>query len=279
MPVVPPIPTFLPSSVFWNVGDVLNFARMLVNDMQGSVQGQELADNNPYTIWLLNLAYSNLQSELEDTNVEAVTKAQAVVGPLVPSPLAGVDPSAQVQLGFDGYWNADPNNPTDGSVALPGDLLQPLQIEERPAGSNQPFVPMNQVHGILPSRWSLGSAFVRFGVWQFRKSDTAVAIYMPAASMANELRINYVPSLDLFTRNEDGSWPQIPLARAGEALAYGVAAMWTGIRGAANAAWLAAQYKEKVTILSNKSAKRDNTGFQRPQGYGFGRNPRRGWYW
>lgn len=276
MPVVPPIAVPLPGQVFWSVEDVLNFARLLINDMQGSTAGQELADDNPYTIWLLNLSYAKLQNALEDTNCEAVTYAEAIVGPLAAAPAIYYDPNTQVRLGYDGYW--DGTNETDPSVILPGDLLQPLALWERPSGSTQPFIPMRQKLGGLEARWGVGYSYggPRFGLWEFRSNGGVPAIYMPGSQVVNEIRIRYIPSLAMLAINdEDGNPMQVPLARAGEALAYGIAADWAEIRGAANAATLRAGYKEQVQTISNKSAKREGAANQRARGYGFARHPRR----
>lgn len=283
MPVVPPFPTGLPSQVFWSAEDVLNFARMLINDMQGGVAGQELADSQPYTWWLLNLAYAKLQNALEDTNVESVTYSEAIVGPLTAAPSAGTDPNTQVRLGYDGYY--DGTNETDENIILPGDLLEPTLIWERPSGSSQPFVPMKQQLGGLQPRWGgwgVMYSYARLGSWEMRSDGFGnPAIFMPGCQIAIDLRIRYIPSLALLVmgENEDGTpaYPQIPLARAGEALAYGVAYQWASIRGAANAASLKSEYDSQIQILANKSAKRENATVVRARGYGFGRSRRRWW--
>lgn len=274
MPVVPPTNLALPSTVFWSALDVLNFARMLINDQQGGIGGQELSDDQAYTWLLLNFAYAKLCNQLEDTNVEAVTYAEAIVGPLAPAPNAGVDPNVQVRLGYDGYW--DGTNDTDENVILPGDMLEPTQIWERRSGTNLPFTLMKQQLGGLQSRWGFQYGFQSFGVWEFRGNNGVPAIYFPGTQSAVEIKIRYIPSLSLLEMNEDGSYPQVPLLRAGEALAYGVAYMWAQIRGAANTGALKAEYDNQVRIVSNKSSKRENGAITRPRGYGFGRRQRGG---
>lgn len=273
MPVVPVGPEALPSQVFWSALDVLNMSRVLINDAQGSLEGQELSAEQPFTWTLLNLAYAKLQDQLCDTNVESVTYAEAIVGPLSLSPSAAFDPNVQVRLDYQGYW--DGVNETDPTITLPGDLLEPTLLWERPSGSNLPFLQMKQQMGGLRAKW--GSAYgysnnySRFGVWEFRGNNGIPAMFFPGAQVAIDIRIRYIPSLALLAMNEDGSYPQIPLARAGEALAYGIAYMWAQIRGAANYLPLKAEYDNQVDIISNKSAKRANATITRSRGYGFSR--------
>jgi hypothetical protein len=282
MPVLPPVPGAYPTQTFWSVLDIIELARILANDAQGGLSGQELADTNPQVWPLLNLCYAKMCNALEDSNVEAATTTEAIVGPLAGSPQAAIDPTTQSQLTYLGFWNGDPNTEMDANVTLPLDLIQPLKLWERPAGSNLPFAPMMQNYGGLESRWGVGFVVggTCFGRWEFRSVGGGVnAICLPAINTTQEIRIRYIPSLAILQKNEDGTYPQVQLARTGEALAYALAAEWAEIRGAANAPNLRAKYEDQIRIITNKTAKRENVGFTRPSGYAFGRNQRRGWYW
>lgn len=272
MPVVPPQP--LSTTVFWTSEDVLNFARILINDAQGGLSGQDLADDRPYTWPLLNFCYAKLQSWLEDSNVEACTYTEAIIGPLSAAPTASSDINTQVRLGYDGYWDGGPDD-TDPKYKLPDDCLMPLQMWERQAGQAGPFIEMKQVLGGLPPR--SGAYNLRY--WEFRWASTGVAIFMPGSIQSRLLRIRYVPALPLLIApvNPGDPYPQIPLARCGEALSYLVAAEFAEIRNAPNAANLRKKSDDQLNIISNKSAKRENQVDQRRRGYGFGRR-RRGWF-
>lgn len=257
------------SQIFWNTSDVLNFARVLVNDAQGSLAGQDLADERPYTWSLLNLCYAKLQNWLEDNNVESATYAEWRLGPLPSSATANIDPSMQCRLGYTGFYDGAGN--LYETPALPPDLLEPLGLWERPGGSTQAFVPMAQKLGGLGA-WA-GSNNYRF--WEFREN----AIYMPASTASNELRIRGVPGLPLLQAPLDANTPPqtIPFARAGEALAYMIAAEFQEIRNAANAPVLRAKANEQLQIIANKAAKRSNQAQVRRKGYGFGRRRSTGW--
>jgi hypothetical protein len=246
----------------------MNFARILVNDVQGGITGQDLADDRPYTWPLLNFCYAKLANWLEDSNVESCTYSEAIIGPLTPAPTAASDVNTQVRLGFDGYWDGG-QDVTNAQFKLPDDCVMPLELWERQASSNGPFLPMKQVLGGLPPRAGLWN----FRLWEFRQN----AIYMPGAIQSNLLRIRYIPALALLIQPAPGeAYPQIPLARAGEALAYMVAAEFAEIRNAASAPLLRKKADEQLEILSNKSAKRENEVDQRRKGYGF-RRKRQTW--
>ncbi len=267
MPIIPPAP--LSTVVFWDTEDVLNFARILINDAQGGLSGQDLADSRPYTWPLLNFCYANLANWLEDSNVESSAYSEAIIGPLAAAPTASSDCNTQCRLGYDGYWDGNQADATDNTFKLPDDCLMPLEIWEQRAGQSGPYLPMRQVLGGIPpvaGSWNLR-------LWEFRQN----AIYFPGAIQANVLRIRYIPALPLLVQPTGTQpYPQVPLARCGQALAYLVAAEFAEIRNAPNAALLRSKADAQLEMISNKSAKRENQVDQRRMGYGFGRR-RRTW--
>jgi hypothetical protein len=266
MAVLPPAK--LTTVGFWDSEQVLNLARVLVNDAQGGLSGQDLSDSQPYTWPLLNFCYAKLASWLEDSNVESATYSEAVIGPLTAAPNAIVDPNATVRLGYDGYWDGG-SDETFAPYKLPDDCLMPLELWERPSAYPGPFLEMKQVLGGLPPR----AGFFNFRYWEFRQN----AIYMPGAIQSNLVRLRYIPALPLLIQPLAGKpYPQIPLAQCGTALAYMVAAEFAEIRNAQNAVNLRAKANEELDIISNRSAKRENQVDQRRRGYGFGRR-RQSW--
>ena len=149
------------SQVYWTTTDILNFARVLVNDTQGTLSGQNLADNAPATWPLLNFCYAKLQNALEDSNVESVTYADAIV--TVPGSGSYSDPASQSVLSYSGFTDAAGN--TYDEPTLPPDLTMPLSLETRTAGQNAPFLPMAQRQGGLPSQFGN----YRFLMWEFKQ--------------------------------------------------------------------------------------------------------------
>jgi hypothetical protein len=261
------------SAIFWNATDILNFARVLVNDCQGGLSGQDLADDRPYTWPLLNLCYAKLANWLEDANVESATYAEAII--TLPTNSGFMDPNAQARLGYDGFSIGVGIDPTAGfhypTPALPPDMLEPLSLWERPTGQNSPFIDMKQHLGGLGARY--GGRMYR--QWEFRQNS----IYLLGGSFTGlDLRVRYIPGLPALVRPTEGQpAPVIWFAHAGEALAYLVAAEFAEIRNAANAPNLRMKANEQLQILANKSAKRSNQAQTRRIGYGFRRARRRIW--
>lgn len=262
------------SEVFWNVEDILNFARVLVNDVQGGLSGQDLADDKSGTWPLLNLCYGRLANWLEDNNVESAMYAEAIIQ--LPASASYTDPAAQSHLDYSGFYDAA-GNFYDASPALPPDILEPLQLWQRPTGQNVPFYEMKQELGGLGSSynygWNGGSYGSSYGKWEFRQN----AIYiLGGAYQPTDLRIRYIPSVvELVQPTGDQPFPTIWFSRAGEAFAYLIAAEFAEIRNAKNAPILRAKANQELEIIANRSAKRANRAQIRKRGYGFGRRRHR----
>ena len=269
MPIVGPNPA---PGVFWNTEDILNFARVLSNDAQSSLAGQDLADSQPYTWPLLNLCYAKLANWLEDSNVESATYAEQII--TIPPTVGCSDPDAQSHLDYGGYTDANGN--TYDTPALPPDLLEPLMLWQRPNGQNFPFREMRQQLGGLegPGVVYPGSLGGLYGKWEFRQNGI---YFVGASSQLTDIRIRYIPSFPVLVQpTGDQTAPTIYFGRAGEALAYMVAAEFAEIRNAKNAPTLRLKANEQLQIIANKSAKRENAAQTRRRGYGFGRRRRGG---
>jgi hypothetical protein len=266
---VPLVDGYPGSEVFYSASDILDFARVLVNDAQGGISGQDLADDRPYTWPLLNLCYGRLANWLEDNNVESAMYAEAVIQ--LPTTATYSDPNAQSRLGYDGFTDAAGN--FYDSPTLPPDLLQPLNLWQRITGLSVPFCEMKQQLGGLGNAWNYGWSGGTYGSvygpWEFRQNS----IYLlGGAYQGTDLRLRYIPSVVELTKPVgDQPSPVIWFAKAGEALAYMVAAEFAEIRNAPNAAILRAKADKELEIIANRSAKRENRTQTRKRGYGFGR--------
>lgn len=265
MPQVDPVNES--SQIFWSAEDILDAVRVLVNDVQGdTLAGQNLSNDRPYTWKLLNFCYARLQNALEDTNVETATYAETRI--VVPASQRYSDPAAESRLDYTGFTDAQGN--FSESPVLPGNLLQPLSVSERPSSISMPFRDMRQIGGEFPAGWSSGSQF--FGAWKFEQN----ALILRGGTLQDtELRINYIPSMpELIQPTGTNPYPNINFGRAGEALAYMIAAEYAEIRSAPNAAMLRAKADREIEIISNKSAKRAANVGRRMRGYSFGRRRR-----
>lgn len=268
MPLVGPD---IASDVFWNTTDILNFARVLSNDAQASLAGQDLADDRPYTWALLNLCYAKLANFLEDSNVESATYVEATIS--LPASATYTDPSAQSHLDYGGFTDAA--GFTYDSPTLPPNILEPLTLWQRPTGQNIPFMEMKQRLGGLESPWNtVGVANYGglYGTWEFRENGI---YFLGGSYQPTDIRIRFIPSFPVLVQpTGDEPAPQIYFARAGEALAYMIAAEFAEIRNAKNAVMLRAKANEQLDIIARKSAKRANNTQTRRIGYGFGRRRR-----
>ncbi len=251
--------------MFWTVGEVLDFARAIVMDMQIDATGENLSNDKPYVPVLLNLAYDELQDMLEDAGVESVSVKEWFIKGIPAS--SATDSSAQASLGPTGYFDGVGETQTEWQ--LPGDLLEPMHVWERQSGAGADFVLMRQHLGGFPARQPMPY----YGRWEFRGDH----LWFPASTTTNDLRIRGVPSLaELVVPAPGQSGMQIPLARCGSALAYLVAAKYVLPRaGAATASVLQAAAQSQIDRMSNRSAKRAQQSSIRRPAYGGGRWRRR----
>lgn len=258
MPIVPP---GFPSDIFYSTAEILNIARVLVNDCQGGLAGQDLADSRPYTWVILNLAYAKLANWLEDTNVESATYAEWTI--TLPVNAGSQDPAAQSRLGYDGFVDEAGNfydQPT-----LQQNMLQPLDLSARTSGINQPYVPMKQKLGGLGAQYGTGP----YIFWEFRENSVFI---LGGSSAITDIKVRGIPAIPELVQPtvDNPNPPIIYFAKAGEALAYMVAAEFQEIRGALNAVQMRAKANEQLQILSKKAAKRENRTSTRMRGYNFG---------
>jgi len=274
VPLVDPFPG---SKVFYSSDEILEYARFLINDMQGGTTGQILKSDDPRTWVVLNLCYGRLANWLEDNNVESAMYAEEIIS--VPASAVYSDPSAQSRLGYDGFDDASGfhyDEPT-----MPESLLEPLQLWQRATGQNVPFYEMKQKLGGLGNSWNYGwnggTYGSVYGEWEFRENSIYI---LGGAYQPTDIRIRFIPSLDKLAQptEQNPTPPTIWFAKAGECLALWIAYQDVKSRMGANAAaGLKADLDEEKNILANRAAKRENRAQTRRRGYGFSRQRRRTW--
>jgi hypothetical protein len=196
----------LGTTAYNSAGQITTLVRALLNDAAGNLftDGALL----PY----LNSAYRKVQRALENVQSGSQLSDDALL--LVPA-IAAADPAARVAI-------TDASAP---SGQLPSDLLVPLRMWERPAGSGGDFVEMADVtnQGGLPSE----SQTSTLGCWEWR----ADGIYMLGAIQDTQVRLRYRKAFpDLL----DATSPVL-IRNAQDVLAYFTAAMASAARGAPQA--------------------------------------------
>jgi hypothetical protein len=223
-----------------------------------------LANDRPYTLPLLNSSFQDLQEELVDRGVQLlVAEAQLEDFPAVDSSVA-TDPATQVWIGYEHCY--DGVNQDDEPV-LPADLLEPLRLWERQAGTTQNYVPMRQMIDGLPS--FTAGAYLRW--WEWRQDK----LYFIGSMLSTDIRMRYLAYLaDLTLPDEDAS-PVVPIIRSKNALAYLIAAQFAASRGSALAQTYRALAGEYIDKMCNRSTKRKQRAQIRRRRYGstrFGSN-------
>jgi hypothetical protein len=232
---------------------VLNLARSIVNDAAQSIQGEILADSQPYTFVYLNSAYQFLQDELAN-NGEETFKKEVIFSGL--TPVVNIDPATQVFLYDQGY--------NDGGTAhalpsLPQDMIIPLRLWERQSSTINMFSPMVKANDGLPSIPK--SSYNCFWEW---RGDT---IYLPGALLTTDIRMSYIAYLPDLT---DGT-STVQIRRATNALAYLTAAEFATARGSAAAEGLREQGIEMIDQMTTRTARQKQRGSHRRKPFNYGR--------
>jgi hypothetical protein len=241
---------------------VTNAARVIVNDAGLSLAGNLLADTQPYTVTLLNMAYRTLQEDLTDAGVETMAKETTIVGITVSG--APTDPGIYAQLSYTGYNNGVANFPT---TTLPTDMVGPLRLAERTTGSTQQFVPMFPVNDGLPSCAKQS----RLVYWDWRGD----AIWLLGALQSNDIRIRYNQFLPELILTGLGSPSSVLILRSDRALAYKIAQIFAEGRGSELAASFKASYEEYLSKITRRTSRRKQRGQHRRMRYHAG--SRGGW--
>ena len=172
---------------------IANLARSLVNDDKAGAtgtpgEGQILTDSS---ITLQNLMNSAIRETYRDIRImgqPTLIKDNYVLYGLTPvnSPLGvGVaNPAVQVSLQFVGYFDGLGYN---NLLALPGDLILPLELWQRHSiddSSSLPFAEVAQSTGALQPRMQTQW----LGQWEWRTDG----IWMNGATQLIDVRLRYI---------------------------------------------------------------------------------------
>lgn len=246
-----------------NAGYILNQSRAIVNDIMEDSGGDILTNDWSGTWTYLNQAYRICQHELANNGVETNVK-EVIMTDLTPCPVS--DPEQQVWISQSGYYNGVTNL---ADPYLPGDMIIPLRLWERFAGTQNPFCQ------VCPSIDGLPSGMVQtqqFRYWDWRGD----VIYLPGASQNNELRLRYVAYFPELTGPES----VVGYRRMAIALAYMTAYAFAQARGSAQAPAMQSMAQNELDqIVSQTTRKKQRRGAsKRAYGGGRGSNTGGGWF-
>jgi len=179
--------------------NVLNTARVRLNDAIQQLSGDILTDNAVFTLTDITAAWRRLQQMLANYGVSIFNREASF--PSVPA-CTSTDYGVFVFIDWDEYF--DGNNPQSAPV-LPGDMISPLNLWERISGSTGAYTPIDQVYNGLPTvpKDTLNRR------WEWRDN----AIYLNGATGLTDIRLRYSGFLPDFVENTTTAFSaqQVPI--------------------------------------------------------------------
>jgi hypothetical protein len=235
------------SAPYPQVENCLQAARVICNDAAQSILGNLLADTQPFSLPMADLAHKTLRKMLTKAGVNTYSKYGFAVG-LGAS--ATTDPTVQMQLMYSGYYNGQLNSATP---TLPSDLIEPLELWERTTVSSgvntASWVPMKQAADSISTRSIEG----RFGIWDY-ESDI---LYLPPASQSNDLKLKYLVATPRLTSVTQ----QVPILDCEVAMGALIAELLSMGRGGAEAtAQFHARAESEVQLMVSPTDRKEQYG-------------------
>ena len=236
------------------LSDIMNLVRSLVNDsLAGATgtpgEGQIITNNpqiSPFTQPFLNSAIREVYRELRNAGDAALIKDNYILTnlPVMNSPTFGLgqpDPSVQVYIGFNGYFDGSQINP---NFTLPADLIFPTVVSARASGTNNPYRRLREPNEGLIS----GLQTEYLGSWEWRGDS----IWMNGALQPQDIKIRYLCALPtFFSNNLDLSSTFVPILDSLDAIAYKTASKYAAMLGSPGVADLKQDAKEQMFQLKN----------------------------
>lgn len=239
----------MPSAPYDTVENVLQAARVRLNDAIESIGGEILTDTAPFSQQVTNNAWRRLQELLSDFGLQVFNRD------LILTAVAGTtltDQGQFVYFNFSEYYNGS----SQTAPLFPQDMIAPLALEERVNGSTANFWPMDQCFNGLPTapRGPLNL------VWEWRQET----IYMPGATGATDIRLRYQGYLADFEDNTPISatpWygQNVPMMRALNPLAWYICSEMAKARGDLDAAEFDKQAEAGADLMFHRDWRQDKS--------------------
>ena len=162
------------------IGEIMNVARMRVDDMMNDATGDLLANTTPYAQTMLSAAWRWYQDRCATVGVETLIRSTVVYGLPV---------QVSQDVGNEAYltWMGCSDGVNQyASPVLPQDLIQPLSIWRR--DSVTPYTSQNNANFRLMSQAVDGlPVWLDYNVYDWREDG----IYFYAWSNLQDFRIRY----------------------------------------------------------------------------------------
>lgn len=230
-----PVPTPTAAIPFDTVDWAMNSARTKLNDCPLALSGNLLADTQPYAQQFANDGWRQFQRDLAQSGDPAQTIE--VLLPAFPV-VANIDPATQTFISqaqvFDGNSYYAPPNVS----VLPADLICPLHLFERLAGTIQLLQPMIPCDNGLPH--GPKTTYLRYWEWRSSGSSNGPAIFFPGATVQRDILLRYASFLPDFANDSPAPgtpWYEqvIPMLRCADVLGFYIAAAFAYSRGSEQA--------------------------------------------
>lgn len=201
-----------------SLNEIANLVRSLVNDDKAGATGTpgegQILTNSSVT--LQNLMNSAIRETYRDVRImgqPTLIKDNVLLLGLTPvnSPLGvgAPNPATQVSIQYVGYFDGLEYN---ADLALPGDLILPLEVWWRQSGTNFPFAKVPQATGPLRSRYQS----ILPGQWEWRQDG----IWLNGSIVSIDARLRYISTfVNLASPNIDWTNTFVPILDSQEAIA------------------------------------------------------------
>lgn len=238
---------------------VMNNARSRVNDMINSASGDLLADDIPASQTYLTSAWNWLQRQCATAGVETFKREVTLFG--IPQ-RASEDIANQCWITWLGCSDGVNQSP---QPCLPQDMILPLSVWRRQAGTTAYFLPMILANDGLPRLFDTN-------VFDWREDG----LYFYGEQWAQDLQLRYSayrPALDIAKPETT-----VPIMMCDDCMGWRVAFEFANARGADQAAQLKGLADDAFTTIKLGSTQRRQRQNLRRQPYNR-RGPFRGWGW
>jgi hypothetical protein len=239
---------------------VTNLCRTWIqDDMAGATgtlgEGQLFPDNTSISVTMMNVFNSALRTVSRklraSTGPMLIFDNVDILGiPPMVSPTQGPacpDPSVQVALTFQGYFNGLTYNPL---FSLPMGVLNVERVWERVNGSNDQFAPMSQPPQGLPNGYQ--NVYNRY--WEWRQD----AVNMPGSIETMDIRLRFKGQIiTLFAPGVNTAFVFIPINDSTDVLAAYCLQQLAGRQGSMLLPGAIQWANEQISDFINEQTKRD----------------------
>lgn len=264
------MPTVVQITDFPTIQTITNLVRSDVrDDMAGATgtigEGQILVDNLSTSVTMANFfnsAVRELGRQLRLQNAPMLIRDNFIIAGIPPingpQGLAVADPSVQVAIGNNGYfdgtlWHA--------SLRLPGDVYEVVRCWERETSSNDTFADMGEPANGMAGVYQCQG----WGRWEWRND----MVWTPGSLDTRDLRIRYLMLLQAeFVQNANPASTYLPIKDCEESVARKIGRMYARRQGGAMFQIAQAEEKDATNDFLNQIVHRKQGTNYQTLGYG-----------